>query len=349
MSHKETTTENLRKLYDSVILYERNKHAFVQKQMKPIVVALRQLHATHSNDFKYIKSILYQIPYGMTQSCISFTPDNNERTIFIRRPRGNDNDVPTFVVNLTPGLYISDDAGEDVINFKHMAEHRHISNLSLLQLRITMESNGFDCLNVTVYNLPPSHLRGDLEPTKIMRFSTLEEPVELTPEYNTDVVKHGFSITRHMLLSFVTMFADNFETFVENFIDQAHVHYTRPTLQFVKYDDVTDDNKTDDNKTDVVTTESEELLKKLNFDKWSYEEKDAIYRAVWLNHVKNDIKAFIKDEDVTLTEDQIDYIARLYVYDGEYDCNLSYWDNLSNLINEEKRSTSVLTKGGFLS
>ena len=349
MSHKETTTENLRKLYDSVILCERNKHAFVQKQMKPIVDALRQLHATHSNDFKYIKSILYQIPYGMTQSCISFTPNNNERTIFIRRPRGNDNDVPTFVVNLTPGLYISDDAEEDVINFKHMAEHRHISNLSLLQLRITMESNGFDCLNVTVYNLPPSHLRGDLEPTKIMRFSTLEEPVELTPEYNTDVVKHGFSITRHMLLSFVTMFADNFETFVKNFIDQAHVHYTRPTLQFVKYDDVTDDNKTDDNKTDVVTTESEELLKKLNFDKLSYEEKDAIYRAVWLNHVKNDIKAFIKDEDVTLTEDQIDYIARLYVYDGEYDCNLSYWDNLSNLINEEKRSTSVLTKGGFLS
>lgn len=343
MSHKETTTENLRKLYDSVILCERNKHAFVQKQMKPVVDVLKQLHAAHSNDFKYIKSILYQIPYGMTQSCISFTPDNNERTIFIRRPRGNDNDAPTFVVNLTPGLYISDDAEEDVINFKHMAEHRHISNQSLLQLRITMESNGFDCLNVTVYNLPPSHLRNDLEPTKIMRFSTLEEPVELTPEYNTDVIKHGFSITQHMLLSFVTMFADNFETFVENFIDQAHVHYTRPTLQFVKCDDITDDNKMD-----VTNTESEELLKKLNFDKLSYEEKDAIYRAVWLNHVKNDIKAFIKDEDITLTEDQINYIGRLYVYDGEYDCNLSYWDNLSNLINEEKRSASVLTKGGFL-
>lgn len=334
MSNKETI-KNIHELYDSVILCERKKHAFIQKQMKPIVDALKQLHTAHSNDFRYIKTILYQIPYGMTQSCISFTPDNNERTIFIRRPRGNDNDVPTFVVNLTPELYISDDAEEDVVNFKRMAQHRHTSNLSLLQLRITMESNGFDCLNVTVYNLPPSHLRSDLEPTKIMRFSTLEEPVELTPEYNTDVVKHGFSITQHMLLSFVNMFADNFETFVENFIDQAHVHYTRPTLQFVKYDDVTDDNKTDDNKTDVVNTESEELLKKLNFDELSYEEKDAIYRAVWLSHVKNDVKAFIKDQNIALNEDQIDHIAQLYVYDGRYDCNLNYWNNLDNLINEE--------------
>lgn len=320
------TTENLRKLYDSVILCERNKHAFIQKQMKPIVDVLKQLHATHSNDFKYIKSILYQIPYGMTQSCIRFTPDSNERTVFVERPHGNDDDVPTFIVNLSPRLYISDDAEDNIVNFKHMAPNR-----SLLQLRVTMESNGFDCLNVTVYNLPPSHLRHDLTPTKIMRFSTLEEPVELTPEYNTDVIKNGFSITRHMLLSFVTMFADNFETFVENFIDQAHIHYTRPTSQLVGHDNITNDNETD-----VVNTESEELLKKLHFDELSYEEKDAIYRAVWLNHVKNDIKAFIKDEDVALTEDQIDHIARLYVYDGEYDCNLSYWDNLSNLINEEK-------------
>jgi ribosomal protein S13 len=79
----------------------------------------------------------------------------------------------------------------------------------------------------------------------------------------------------------------------------------------------------------------EELLKKLNFDELSYEEKDAIYRAVWLNHVKNDVKAFIKDQDIALNEDQIDHIAQLYVYDGRYDCNLNYWDNLDNLINEE--------------
>lgn len=319
------TTENLHKLYDSVILCEHNKYAFVQTQMKPIVDVLKQLYAAHSNDFKYIKSILYQIPYGMTQSCIRFTPDSNERAVFIKRPRGNDNDVPTFIVNLNPRLYIPDNAEDDMVNFKHMAP-----NKNLWQLHITMESNGFECLNVTVYNLPPSHLRDNSMPKKIMRFSTLEEPVELTSEYNTDVTKTGFSITRYMLLSFVNMFADNFETFVENFIDQAHIHYTRPTSQLVGYDNITDDNETN-----IVNTESEELLKKLNFDELSYEEKDAIYRAVWSNHVKNDVKAFIKDEDITLTEDQIDHIAQLYVYDGRYDCNLSYWDNLRNLINEE--------------
>ena len=60
--------------------------------------------------------------------------------------------------------------------------------------------------------------------------------------------------------------------------------------------------------------------------------KDAIYRQVWAEHVKEDVKARLKDRGIELTEDAVDDIAYRYVYEGQYDCNLSYWDNLDNHI-----------------
>lgn len=349
MPFKETpkSTGKLRILYESVVLCENKKHSFVQKEMKPVIDMFKRLYKEHSDDFDYMKNILQQIPFGMTQACIRFMPNDNERTVFIESPTARlEKECAVFVVNLTPRLYIADDAKDELLNFKRTAPGRR-----LLQLRITIYSNR---LYVSIYKLSPSPLSGDLKASEIMNFSTLEETPTLSTEYSTDIIKTFFAATQHMLLSFATMFTDNFETFVENFIEQAHIHYVRPTAQLVGLNDASANNNntnTTDDTTDTIVDcgDHNELLKKLNFDKLSYEEKDAIYRAVWLNHVKNDIKAFIKDEDVALTEDQIDHIARLYVYDGEYDCNLSYWDNLSNLINEEKRSISVLTKGGFLS
>lgn len=335
MPFKETpkSTGKLRILYESVVLCENKKHRFVQKEMKPVIDMFKRLYKEHSNDFDYIKSILYQIPYGMTQSCIRFMPNDNERAIFIESPTARlEKECAVFIVNLTPRLYISDDAKEELLNLKRTAPNRR-----LLQLRITLHSNK---LHVSIYRLSPSPLSGDLKASEIMCFSTLEETPILSTEYNTDIIKTFFAATQHMLLSFATMFTDNFETFVENFIEQAHIHYVRPTAQLVGLNNASGDNN-DTNITDNTTNtivdcdDHDELLKKLNFDELSYEEKDAIYRAVWSNHVKNDVKAFIKDEDITLTEDQIDHIAQLYVYDGRYDCNLSYWDNIRNLINEE--------------
>ncbi len=44
------------------------------------------------------------------------------------------------------------------------------------------------------------------------------------------------------------------------------------------------------------------------------------------------------DEDQYLSDDRIENIANRYVYEGRYDCNLSYWQNIENLIDEELRS-----------
>lgn len=66
-------------------------------------------------------------------------------------------------------------------------------------------------------------------------------------------------------------------------------------------------------------------------------EKDDLYRRLHLDYVKEDIASRLDEHDFELKTDEdidmlIDTVARRYVYDGEYDCNLSYWDNIDNLI-----------------
>ena len=60
--------------------------------------------------------------------------------------------------------------------------------------------------------------------------------------------------------------------------------------------------------------------------------RDKIYREVWKEHVKEDIREFLKDNDMELDEDGIDKAATLYAMHGQYDCNLSYWSNIENVI-----------------
>lgn len=64
---------------------------------------------------------------------------------------------------------------------------------------------------------------------------------------------------------------------------------------------------------------------------------EAIYRKVWKEHVIEDIEGRLEERDITLNEGTIDTIATRYVYEGDYDCNLCYWDNLDNLIDEYAR------------
>ncbi len=76
------------------------------------------------------------------------------------------------------------------------------------------------------------------------------------------------------------------------------------------------------------------------------EYRDKIYREVWKEYVTTDILSIAKDtglcsKDTDLTESipenlkrKAEEIADMYVYNGDYDCNLSYWDNLENLIRE---------------
>lgn len=62
---------------------------------------------------------------------------------------------------------------------------------------------------------------------------------------------------------------------------------------------------------------------------------DSLYRALWCNYVKEDVKLKLEEEsDIKLTENEIDNCVDLYVYHGKYDCDLSYWDNIQNLIED---------------
>ena len=60
--------------------------------------------------------------------------------------------------------------------------------------------------------------------------------------------------------------------------------------------------------------------------------RDKIYREVWKEHVIEDIREFLKDNNMELDEEHIDKAATLYVMNGQYDCNLSYWSNIENVI-----------------
>lgn len=59
---------------------------------------------------------------------------------------------------------------------------------------------------------------------------------------------------------------------------------------------------------------------------------DALYRRLWIDYVKQDIESHL-NEDLgnDYTDDEIQVMAEHYVYDGEYDSNMTYWDNIENL------------------
>lgn len=64
-------------------------------------------------------------------------------------------------------------------------------------------------------------------------------------------------------------------------------------------------------------------------------EKDIVYRTLWQAYIEQDIKELAKERDVKLSKDDVSFMASRFVWEGDYDCNLSYWDNLSNLMNEQ--------------
>lgn len=78
-------------------------------------------------------------------------------------------------------------------------------------------------------------------------------------------------------------------------------------------------------------------------------EKDDVYRYLWAEHVREDVESYISDNahnngdnDIPHIFDArvVDYVTERYVYDGRYDCNLSYWENIDNLIDEAEHNIS---------
>lgn len=66
----------------------------------------------------------------------------------------------------------------------------------------------------------------------------------------------------------------------------------------------------------------------------SPKEKDVLYRKLWFEHVLEDVQSFAETEDLEITDEIAKQVADRYVYNGDYDCNLSYWDNINNLVKE---------------
>ena len=98
---------------------------------------------------------------------------------------------------------------------------------------------------------------------------------------------------------------------------------------------VNKDTVSDEQVKDIIKSYSkEDLLELLNYD-----QKDYIYRKVWAEHVSEDVRFLsCKDEgyDEVYTPDIAEQIAYRYAFEGDYDSNLSYWQNLKNLFEEER-------------
>ena len=63
--------------------------------------------------------------------------------------------------------------------------------------------------------------------------------------------------------------------------------------------------------------------------------KDEVYRLIWHEHVKEDVLGVLEGKDFSDEVDLdglADFIAGKYVYEGKYDCNQAYWNNLDALI-----------------
>lgn len=70
-------------------------------------------------------------------------------------------------------------------------------------------------------------------------------------------------------------------------------------------------------------------------DSLSSYEQDRIYRYLWGQHVREDVISHAENIGIGLDDGIIDTIVDRYVERGDYDCNLDYWTNIENLIEEE--------------
>lgn len=74
-----------------------------------------------------------------------------------------------------------------------------------------------------------------------------------------------------------------------------------------------------------ISTQCDKIINSL-----SPVQKDLIYRKLWYDHVLEDVDSTFEN----ITDDIKEEVARRYVYDGDYDCNLSYWNNLQVLVDD---------------
>lgn len=62
--------------------------------------------------------------------------------------------------------------------------------------------------------------------------------------------------------------------------------------------------------------------------------KDGLYRMLWSDYVHRDVVLYSQELNKRISDDCVEEVVNRYVYNGDYDCNLSYWVNLETLIDE---------------
>lgn len=95
------------------------------------------------------------------------------------------------------------------------------------------------------------------------------------------------------------------------------------------------------NLTDIATALN--TLNKADLEKLAenldFKTSDDLYRILHMPYVKEDVKHMLNELEIDTSaynlECLIDDCASRYIYDGDYDCNLSYWQNLENIIRNE--------------
>lgn len=71
-------------------------------------------------------------------------------------------------------------------------------------------------------------------------------------------------------------------------------------------------------------------------------EKDSLYRALWIEYVEDDVSDYCEDNGINCPDELIDAVADDYVYNGEYDCNLTYWNNIGNLVRKHRNELGLV-------
>lgn len=84
----------------------------------------------------------------------------------------------------------------------------------------------------------------------------------------------------------------------------------------------------------------------INYVNMSLSFKDAAYRLERTRYTIEDLVGLATERDLVLPDGAFDEMAKKYAFDGEYDCNLSYWDNLNSLIDDWMRINSDLGRSG---
>lgn len=123
---------------------------------------------------------------------------------------------------------------------------------------------------------------------------------------------------------------DKYACLADALLEVLDLAYGNPNTEVVVLKPNTQKSERKENTMSTNQNITEKKVNKL-LKTLTEEEKDAIYRNIWFDHVVTDIKERLDDLGETLTEDEIHFAASEYV-DGNYDCNLSYWTNIDNLI-----------------